>query len=199
LAESLRLLALALGFVGIFVALGLGPAVALSSRLPGGCPLLAAPTGLALAGCLMTAAAGLIGADLAGHAVLLPAALLSAGWGLWQLRRSAAARPNGEWAVPAAIAAFALLLALLPALLHGTVGPLALNVYDPWTYIPAEVWLSGHTAYAHLPHSALSSDLSLADGWALTRCGCRVGVISIGSGVSGVLGTTPDQTHLAFL
>ena len=83
--------------------------------------------------------------------------------------------------------------------MRGTVGPEGLNVYDAWTYVPADRWLQGHTAYDDLPPEALRSDLTLADGWVLTRCGCRVGVISLGAASSHLLGTSPDQLHLALL
>lgn len=197
--EALRLLATTLALLVGLAALGSGPAVALGRRAH---PLLLAPlAGLAAAGCLLTSASALLDMRVAAFAVLAPATLASLAWAFVSRRqaRAGTARLRGELAGPLALGAVGLVIALGPVALHGTSGPVGLNVYDAWTYVPAERWAQRETAYADPDPEVFRSDLTLAGGWVLERCGCRNGVISLGAASSELLGTGPDHVHLALL
>jgi len=197
--EALRLLATTLALLGGLAALGSGPVVALGRRAS---PVLGAPiAGLAVAGCLLTTTSAILDMRVAAFAMLAPAGVASVGWAILSRRGSPARAPELRkgLAAPLALGAVALAISLGPVALHGTSGPVGLNVYDAWTYIPAERWAQRETAYADPDPEVFRSDLTLAGGWVLERCGCRNGVISLGAASSELLDTGPDRVHLALL
>jgi hypothetical protein len=196
-SEGLQVIALGIGYLVIFGAVGLGPAVVLArtaeTRL-----LLAPALGLSIAASALTTASLLMPMHTAAWAVLVPAAVISVIVAVWQLQRDRAIAAKGT-AIAAAFVAAGLLLAAAPALDRGTAGPFGLGVYDAWGYVQTDLWLQGHSLLDDPPADAGRWDLSLAYGHALTEDDTRIGVSVVDAAGASLFGLRPDETLFAFL
>lgn len=197
MSESVSLLAAAAGFLVLFGLIGSGPTLALAPRLPARL-VLAPVVGLALWGGVLTTAGWLMPGRVGAWVVLLPMALGSLGWALWQMR--------GRWRAPAAatlapvgIMALALIAALAPGVRRGTLGPLSLGSSDAWGYLLPSTWLQTETFRSALAPDAARWDLVSFNGWVFTTLGDRPGLLSGNAATSALVGATPDQTHYALL
>ena len=197
MTSQLTLVAYCAGYLAILTALGSGPALALTRSLLPTPPLLIAPClGVALAGAGLVSVWPWMTMETAAWAVLLPACLLSLAWAAASLRRDGVGDVR-ELALPGAFAAIGLLMAILPGLLRGTLGPTTLLVHDAWGYIPIDEWMrTSRESTAPTPFT-VRWDVAGVHGWDATQHGARVGVSAINATVSTLFGTSPDQTHLA--
>ena len=197
MSEGLKVIALGIGYLVIFGAVGSGPAFVLArsaeSRL-----LLAPALGLSIAASVLTTVSLVMPMHTAAWAVLVPVAVVSLIVAVWQLRRDRVIAARGT-AIAAAFVAAGLLLAAAPALDRGTVGPFGLGVYDAWGYVQADLWLQGHTLLDDPPADAGRWDLSLAYGHALTEDNTRIGVSVVNAAGASLFGQRPDETLFAFL
>ena len=197
MSEGIRVVAFAIGYLVIFIALGLGPACVLAR---GSTPrfVLAPMLGLALAASVLTTASVALTMRTAAWVVLIPLALLSLSLAFWRLRRRRKIEA-AEVAIPTFLVVVALLLASAPAFARGTVGPFGLGVYDALGYVQTDFWLQGHALRDEPPPDAGRWDLSLAYGHALTQDETRIGVSVVDAAVASVLRVRPDETVFAFL
>ena len=201
MTEALPLLGYAGAILALFAALGSWPTLLLARGFPSRAAL-APVVGFALAACLLSTAGGVLPMRVAAWAVLLPAALLSLGLTGWWARRSPGCvrTRRSELLVPGAIGLTALLLVLLPGMLRGTVGPINFYFADAWGYILPDLWVRDHTLYDGLTDAGVARfDVPLAQGQAFVALGTRPGLYTTTSAASVLLGTSPDQTHLAVL
>jgi hypothetical protein len=198
LAEALRLAGTSGAFLLALSALGAGPAAALGSGLRARAAL-APLLGLALAASLLVSAGALVSARTATWALLAPLTAASLLWAAIYLRRRSPKGEGGDLILPAGLAVIGIVIAILPGLLGGTVGPLSLTHFDVWAYAPASDWLGSQTISDPLPVLAERFDTQLGLGWALTDCGCRLGPTEVQASGATLLGTGPDQVNLAFL
>jgi hypothetical protein len=196
-SEGLQVIALGIGYLVIFGAVGLGPAVVLArsaeSRL-----LLAPALGLSIAASILTTVSLVLTMHEAAWAVLVPAALVSLGVAVWRIRRDRAVATRGT-AIAAAFVLAGILLAAAPAIDRGTVGPFGLGVYDALGYVQVDLWLQGHTLLDDPPADASRWDLSLSYGHALTEDNTRIGVSLVNSAGASLFGQRPDETIYALL
>ena len=197
MSEGLKVIALGIGYLVIFGAVGSGPAFVLArsaeSRL-----LLAPALGLAIAASLLTTVSLVMPMHTAAWAVLVPAAVISLVVAIWQLRRDRVIAARGTVIATAFVVA-GLLLAAAPAIDRGTAGPFGLGVYDAWGYVHADLWLQGHSLLDDPPADAGRWDLSLAYGHALTEDNTRIGVSVVNAAGASLFGLQPDETLFAFL
>jgi hypothetical protein len=196
-SEGVKVIALGIGYLVIFGAVGSGPAFVLvrpaESRL-----LLAPALGLSIAAGVLTTVSLVMPMHTAAWAVLVPVAVASLIVATWRLLRDRVIAARGT-AIAATFVAAGLLLAAAPALDRGTVGPFGLGVYDAWGYVQADLWLQGHTLLDDPPADAGRWDLSLAYGHALTEDNTRIGVSVVNAAGASLFGQRPDETLYAFL
>jgi len=206
MSEPLRLICFALGFLALLAALGSGPVVALGRDIRARAALAPA-VGLALAAALLTSAGHFVSTDTATRWLLLPVTVASLAWALWLARdglrgggtRAALRAFWREHRMVLALAGIGLAVAAAPGVERDTTGPLSLAHFDVWSYVPASNWVAEHSTDAPLPAFDARYGLSEGTGYGLTQCGCRLGVTLVQAGGDTVLGTTSDQTSLAFL
>lgn len=191
------LIVASVAYLALFAAVGSAPALVLACELPS--RLVLAPIlGFAIAACGLTTLALVMPMRTAAWVVLLPGALVSLGFSLNRRLRPSLGDLR-EAAVPGLLAVLAVLLAILPAALHGTRGPLALAVYDGWGYIQTDAWLQGHRVGDELPVDAPADDMSLTYGHSAAGGDQRIGVSAVNAAASSLLGVPPDESHLPFL
>jgi hypothetical protein len=196
-SEGLKVIALGIGYLVIFGAVGSGPACLLlrdvAFRL-----LLAPVIGLSICAMVLTTASPGLTMHAAAWLVVVPLAVASLLLAAWTLRRTWE-RPTRSVAVPILLLLAGLLLASAPALARGTVGPFGLGVYDALGYVQTDLWLQGHTLLDDPPADAGRWDLSLTYGHALTQDNTRIGVSLVNAALSSLLGLSPDETLYALL
>jgi hypothetical protein len=196
-SEGLKVIALGIGYLVTFGAVGSGPALVLArsaeSRL-----LLAPALGLSIAASVLTTVSLVMPMHTAAWAVLVPVAVVSLIVAVWRLRRDRVIAARGT-AIAAAFLVAGLLLAAAPALDRDTAGPFGLAVYDALGYMQADLWLQGHSLLDDPPADAGRWDLSLAYGHALTEDNTRIGVSVVNAAGASLFGQRPDETLFAFL
>lgn len=158
---------------------------------------LAPVVGFALMASVLTSAAYVMPMKTAAWTLLLPATVVSCVLA-FRVGRKTLGHDIREIAVPAALVFAGLIIALLPVALRDTVGPSALEIYDSAYYINGDLWLLDYSLRDPLPASA-TSDVSLANGYGITRTSQRLGVNVTNSAASVLFATSPDETQLAFL
>jgi hypothetical protein len=196
---QLTLIAYCLGYVAVFTALGSGPALSLGRSLLPTPPVMLAPCiGVALAGAGLIAMWPWMTMETAAWAVLLPACVGSLAWAI-RLARRYGLGDLRDSVIPGSFAALGVLVSILPALLRATVGPTTLFVYDAMGYIPIDQWMRDAHEGTRITPFQLHWNLSASHGYDASQHGVRAGVSAINGSVSALFGSSPDQTHLAFM
>lgn len=202
MSESIELILLALGWVAVFTVLGLGPAWALGRRL--GSPIILAPVlGVALGAAFFTTSALFISMRVAVLAILVPMLLGSLAWFAIVVMRDGAGfralRGSREIGLPAALSGLALVVASLPHLLVGSLGPMTWVLRDAWWYLQTGDWLQEHNA-RELPNAdGYVSDLLGSSAALVLDHGGRTGVTALYAVGSALFGVEPDRTFASFL
>lgn len=196
MSEAVQALGLALAYLALLAALGAAPAAWLARGFPSRAALAPA-LGLAIAATVLVSLAQIMSMRTAAWAVVLPGAVVSLGAAAWRGRHARLVAGLRAAVVPVAIALAAVVLSVLPGMIHDTKGPLSLAVFDAWGYVEAETWLQDHPAEAALPRGAERDDLTLAWGHTITGDGYRIGTMAVNAAAATLLGQSPEETDLA--
>ena len=196
MSAAIQLAIYVLAIAGLLTAVGIGPAIALGSRIPA--PALMAPAlGLAILAAVLVSLSYGVTMSLAAWLVVAPLACASIILALIVGRhRGVDVR---ELAIPLGIGVLGVVLGCIPAVLLHTTGPTTLAVLDVWGYIPADLWLQHHTATAPVPTGAERYDLISSAGHYWMTGDQRIGSMAVSGALASILQTSPDETHLAFL
>jgi hypothetical protein len=182
--------------LGLLTAIGIGPALLLGNRIPSSA-LMAPALGFAITAAVLVSLSYEITMSAGAWLVVFPLACCSVIVAVAVARRRHV--DMREIAIPIGIGVLGLTFSCTPGFLLGTTGPTTLMVLDAWGYIPADLWLQHHTAVASLPQEALRYDLISTDGHYWMGGDNRIGSMVVGASLASLLGTSPDQTHLALL
>jgi hypothetical protein len=191
--ERATLVGVVLALVGMVFAIGAGPVAAMARRAALSHLALVPLVGLALVSTLLTSATAVMTLDTAAYAVLVPAMALSAGAAVIILVRRRARPRLTDAAIPLAIAAAALLVALGPGLSIGSAGPYTGVLRDAWWYVAMGDWLRDHTVWDTPADSVWLHNLLDGTGWVSLQLDARLGLTVLPSTMAQLLGTTTEQ------
>jgi hypothetical protein len=197
LSDRLQLAGHVLAYLALLSALGSGIVVPLATRLRWA-PVLAPLAGLAIAAAVLTSATYVMPMKAAAWGLLVPGAVISTAVAARAVRRGARLAV-AELAPALALVVVGIALGVLPGLVRGTQGPLALAVYDGWGYVHTDGWLQSHTTNGATSPEDARYDLSELYGWATAQGNARIGVSAVNAAVATVFHANPDVMNLVFL
>jgi hypothetical protein len=197
-SESIQAILLALAWLAMLAALGSGPAWLLGRHL--GSRLVLAPVlGLAIGSAVLTSASFAMTMGTAAYALLLPMMVISLVAASIAAVRERPKRDLGETLAPSLISLGALLLALVPALFKGSLGPFTWVLRDGWWHVQSAYRLEDHTVRGPVAGDTFLTDLVGGSAWLSLKDTARIGVTALYSAGTALLGRPPDETLLPVL